>query len=516
MERPNRNSFLFIRILPYFVVFVSSMAVMIIELTASRLVSKYFGTSLLTWTGVIGIVLGGISLGNVIGGRLADRFDPDRLATPILLVSSFLILLIFLLDLGLGTLVRTHRVTSITTGILARSIMMIFALFFLPTAALGLISPVMAKFALIQSARIGRTVGNIYAVGAVGSILGTFLTGYFLIPHLGLKTILFLVAAVLAALGLLVYGSKLLPALWMGGVVVIYLVTPASSADSETLYDHDSAYSHISVVESVRYGAKERVLILDGLIHNRYVPGNPDKLLYDYEKTFEALTRYRAQNQQKGDSLRTLTLGGGALTFPSYLERHYPQSRNEVVDIDAEVIRVAREYFDIPEDSNLAITIGDARMYVDSIQNLKEYDIVYHDAFNSFSVPSHLTTVEFTQNVAALLGQDGWLIANTIDIPAIGKFLSAYISTLEEVFPHVAVYVSPPYEPGKRSTIVLAAGQKPVFPSRLTDRSGSIVARWLDSDERADLLARNRTGILTDDYAPVDNLMAPVFLGSVE
>jgi hypothetical protein len=159
--------------LPYIVVFTASMGIMIIELVASRLVSKYFGNSLYTWTGVIGVVLAGISFGNFLGGRLADRFRPENLASPLLLVASALTFLIFGLDIILGSILRDLEFTIVSSALIVRSFIVIVLLFFLPSASLGTISPVMAKYALERNERVGNTVGSIYAISAVGSIVGT-------------------------------------------------------------------------------------------------------------------------------------------------------------------------------------------------------------------------------------------------------------------------------------------------------------------------------------------------------
>ncbi len=503
------------RPLPYLVVFVANMGVMIIELAASRLVAKYFGTSLFTWTGVIGVVLGGISLGNFLGGRLADRRDPVRITAPVLLLTSLLVLLIFLTDLGLNALIQSGRVSFVSLNAVLRSVALIFVLFFLPATSFGLISPVMAKYALVRDVRVGRTVGGIYAAGAVGSIVGTFLAGFVLIPLLGIKSIIFLVAASLAAMALLVEGCRLFPALLLAAILALYLLSPQGATRPDALYTTDSQYSHITVAESTRAGRTERVLIMDGLIHNRIEPGNPDNLLYEYERIFAALTRHAAARLGPARGLRTLTLGAGGLTFPTYLERHYPQASNRVVEVDPQVIRVARSFFEVAADSRLDLVIADARVHVSETAGSREYDLVYLDAFNSYAVPAHLTTLEFTRAAASLLADGGLLIVNVVDILPEGRFLASYLRTLDEVFPSVAVYAPLAFDEGSRSTFVLAAGRGAAPPDLLADSGGQPIGRALERGRLEALKARSGVVLLTDDHAPVDNLMAPVFLRSV-
>ncbi len=136
------------RLVAHAVVLVASAGTMIVELVASRLVSKYLGSSLYTWTSVIGIVLGGISLGNWLGGRMADRHSPRRLIPWILLGASALTVLIVVLDAVVGRLVRVLPNDVMSMGILVRSVVLITVMFFLPSTALGMVSPVMARYAI--------------------------------------------------------------------------------------------------------------------------------------------------------------------------------------------------------------------------------------------------------------------------------------------------------------------------------------------------------------------------------
>ena len=403
------------RYLPHLVVFVSSMCIMIIELLASRLISKYFGSSLYTWTGIIGVVLGGISLGNFIGGRLADKFPPRNIIAILLLIASFLTFLVLLLDLLLFRIMDQGAFTTVTAAMVFRSLLLILLLFFLPSTSLGTVSPVMAKYALEQSTRVGNTVGSIYAVSAIGSIVGTFLSGYLLIPLLGITTIVVVVGSLLALLALLMGRRRAVSASWILIILLSLLLFQFSgSAESRlypqaggstVLYRSDSRYSHLEVRDVIRGDRTERILIQDALIHNRYDPAVPDDLLYQYEQIFAVLTRAADRagaTQAKSIAFRTLTLGAGGCVFPLYLERNYPGSENEVVEIDPEVLEVARDFFDLAADSSIVQVVADARNYVVSLQGSGQFDIIYLDAFNSYSIPYHLTTLEFTHQVAPI------------------------------------------------------------------------------------------------------------------
>ena len=509
------------------------MGVMIIELIASRLISKYFGSSLYTWTGIIGVVLGGISLGNYIGGRLADRFSPRKIIGLLLLIASFLTFLVLVLDLLLFRIMNRGAFTPATAAMVIRSLVLILVLFFLPSTALGTVSPVMAKYALERSSRVGNTVGSIYAVSAIGSIVGTFLSGYVLIPLLGITTVVVVVGMLLALLALLMGRLRAVSLCWVLVVLASLLVFRASGSagsllypeaeGSTVLYRSDSRYSHIEVRDVNRGDRRERQLIEDALIHNRYDPQAPDDLLYQYEQIFDILTRRAAV--QKGvfipDSpavFRTLTLGAGGCVFPLYLERNYPNSENQVVEIDPEVLRVARDFFDLRDDSSILQVVADARNYVAYLRGRKRFDIVYLDAFNSYSIPYQLTTLEFTAQVGELLEHDGRVMANCIDIFDHGRFLNAYLNTLAAVFPHTAVYADDGFSPHRRATFVILASFQPMEEATemLYSESGRLVGRRLSEQMLGQLRMRNGDGILTDNYAPVENLIAPLFLRSVD
>ena len=198
-------------LVPNFTVFISSLCIMVVELVAGRLIARYVGSSLYTWTSVIGIVLAGIAAGNYIGGRLADRYRALEALASLFLLSSAACLLIPLLNDRVADLAFLRsREWSL------RIAMHVFLVFFLPAAFMGSISPVAAKMALGLSTQTGRTVGSVYSWGAVGGIVGTFLTGYFLIAEMGTVAVLLSVSGILLAMALLFGARSLLPFLWIG------------------------------------------------------------------------------------------------------------------------------------------------------------------------------------------------------------------------------------------------------------------------------------------------------------
>jgi spermidine synthase len=491
---------------PNIIVFVSSACIMILELVAGRIIAPYVGVSLYTWTSVIGVVLAGISLGNYVGGWLADRYASLRLLGSIFALAGLTAFGILAVDV-LG------RVTPGEWPIIIEIMVLVAALFFLPSVILGTISPVVAKLAVQDLARTGRTVGQIYAAGSVGSIVGTFATGFVLISWLGTHVIVWGVALFLLLLGLLF----LLGGRWVWMLVAIFLLGGSTAiADNRGWLDgpctRETNYFCIKVQEQERDGETVRVLTLDRLVHSYTSVDNPTKLVYGYEQMYAEATAYRAKEDEH---LRALFIGGGGYTFPRYMEAVYPGSELHVIEIDPGVTEVAHDYLGLARDTDVVSYNEDARLFLERDPSTG-YDLIMGDAFNDFSVPYHLTTKEFNDRVQAWLADDGLYIVNIVD-GAGGRFLRAYVHTLQQTFRYV--YLAPTLESWReasRSTFVLIASDAPVDRSALQgfdagDGVALLGLRLLAEDEVATLLDEGRVVTLTDQYAPVDQMLAPVF-----
>jgi len=213
-------------------VFVSSVCVMVLELTASRLIAKHVGSSLYTWTSVIGVVLAGITVGNFAGGWLADRFRHGRVLGWLFFLASASCLSVLWLDRVVAMKPRPEG-TDWPTWVF----LIVAQMFFLPALSLGTISPVVASLAIRRSRRMGLTVGNVYAWGALGSIIGTFLTGFWLIDQFGTRMIIGGTAGVLAVLGILVTSGQLVfrTALVVGWLQFLVITTTAAAATSDSV-----------------------------------------------------------------------------------------------------------------------------------------------------------------------------------------------------------------------------------------------------------------------------------------
>lgn len=500
---------------------------MVVELVAGRLVARFVGSSLYTWTSVIGIVLAGIAAGNYIGGRLADRYKPKPTLSSLFLLASATCLLVPLLNerAGGASLLREMDWA-------ARIACHVFAVFFLPSCLLGMISPVAAKMAIEVSRHLGRVVGSIYSWGAVGSIVGTFLTGYFLIAQMGTVEVLLSVSAVLLAMAIAYGGAALLPWMW-GGVLIACWVAAAAPfewaqnagerlgfryyADEYIFLEEESQYSYIRVEEEIETPGL-RSMTLDFLIHAYVDMYNPDELHYDYERIYAGVTQVAIDSWRPDGDARTLFLGGGGFVFPRWYVRNFPKGYAEVAEIDPAVTRAAFEEFGLEADTPIQIFNLDARNHVDDLlrrvsrgEDVKKFDLVYGDAFNHYSPPFHLTTYEFNEKVRGLMSAESAFLANVIDVYRSGRFLGAMINTLERSFPYVYTFCTSPGGPSdddERDTFVVVGATRLLNLKSLDyDRYS---AGLLQPEHLAKLRLRSRGLVLSDNFAPVDNLLAPV------
>jgi len=545
--------------------FIGSASTLIIELIAGRIMAPYVGVSLYTWTSIIGVVLAGMSAGNFLGGLVADRYASRRTLGLIFIAGSVA---------SLGIVITTSVIVRVTfeLPLLARIIFYTTSIFFLPSLVLGMVSPLVVKLALSSLDRTGNIVGTIYAFSTAGSIVGTFLTGFWLISWLGTRNIVWLVSTLLLVTGLTVgefhrtrRGRAMLAvsclvlgaSYWMGthgvslpvgtatamllvGLVIVgpllILVSGVLSARATVLgvalaivtfaairlqwrtggyqapCDIESNYYCIKILDTAEAGRQGRMLMLDHLIHSFVVLGQPTALSYGYERAYSDITRALSAGQ-----MDTLFIGGGGFAFPRYIEAQYPNSTVDVVEIDPAVIRTAYERLGLPQSSKIRTFNQDARVFLSQWRDPKKYDVIYGDAFNDLSVPYHLVTTEFNRILASRLKPGGVYLANVIDKFEGGEFLKAVANGLRAVFPYVYVFGrGDQFLPFDRNTYVLMASRQPLDRDRLaavtSEEFDTVRTTPLSDDKLNAYLRSGRALTLTDDFAPVDQLLAKLFL----
>jgi spermidine synthase len=531
---------------PHVIIFFSSACIMVVELVAGRLIARHLGSSLYTWTSIIGVVLAGMSIGNYIGGRMADRWKPERSLGWLFLVAS----LSCVLALGLNSFVAYSQ-QGWKMLFPLRVILSTLFIFLLPALVLGTISPVTAKMALDRSMTVGSTIGSVYAWGAAGSIVGTFATGFFLIAALGAKGVVLLIAAGLGLIGLCLGPWRIVHAVWVVVVVFFLWLSQTHSAvafqiacrygiqegekkntwsDDRQQWEpnwekgqfiQDGNYQYVRVFDSSVYdeaigrARQIRGLQLDYLIHGYVDLTDPSYLKYAYEKVYAEVAKLFVGDKKE---VTALFLGGGSYTFPRWVQWRWPKAICDVAEIDPLVVEANHEALGLDRATSIRTYAMDARMALDELPPERHYDLILGDAFTDLSVPYHLSTVEFQRKLAARLSSRGVLMQNLIDdLRTGGLFLGAYMLTLKEVFEHVYVITTERQGIKKgRDTFVLVAfnGDRPLLKGILEryvpGHHGMLEGSILSEEQIADLARRCRHRILTDDNAPVENLLEPV------
>lgn len=500
------------------VVFIASFCTLVIELVAGRIMAPYVGVSLYTWTSIIGVVLAGISIGAYLGGILADRYP--RQAT-----LGWLLFLSGLGSFSIAPLTNLVGAAQFQSTLMLRIMILTTVIFFVPSTILGMISPVVVKLTLNNLDRTGNVVGKIYAFSTLGSIIGTFATGFFLISWMGTRNIL-LTMGIILIVSAFVFGGFFMrrkslvifilifaPLTW-----ALYDVAFKAPLDASIYYYKESDYYTIKLkkYDVNKDGRVLHAMILDNLVHSLNDIEDPRYLDYPYIRIYEEVVRWQAG---KRPDLKVLFIGGGAYTFPRYMEAEYPRAEIDVVEIDPEITRVTYEYMGLSRNTRIRSFNEDGRWFVMNCKENGKYDFIFGDAFNDLSIPYHLTTKEFAEQLKSIMKPDGILVANLIDSFREGAFLPSYIRTLEEVFGKGNVHLIALYPDfdsiGVSTCVVLASRQKldmAEFQAKTRKEKGlSAVSNVVPAEWVQKLIRERNTVLLTDDYVPVDNLTAPIF-----
>ncbi len=480
-------------------VFVCGALVMIYEIIGSRLLSPFIGVSTYVWTSLIGVILASLSLGYWLGGKMADRRPRvSVLASAIFIAGGCVSVTILLKDIILSFIAAAH------TGLEIKSVIASLLLFAPASVGLGFVTPYAVKLKMSQLEDSGKTVGGLFAFSTVGSIIGTFLAGFFLIPFVGSVRTLYLIAGTLIILSLLLVPFAV--SHLKVSVFILFLLAIAASEFSiyfvrvkSGLHDIDTEYSRVQVFETTdpATGKRIRGLATDPYFTQSAVFLDSDEPVLKYGRYYHLLRYF------KPDFQNTAMIGGAGFTFPREYLRTYPEARINVVEIDPRMTDIARRFFRLQDDPRLFITHQDGRVFLNHAA-AGEYDVVLMDAFGSlFNVPYQLTTVEAVGQIGRVLAPGGVVIFNLGSaITGDGsRFLQAELKTYRAVFPSVYLFkVNSDYQDERLQNLIIV-GVKSDRPNPFESADPFI----------SDLLAHRYTGDipltvpeLTDDLAPVE------------
>jgi len=505
-------------------VFICGAVVMALEITGSRILAPYFGSTIFVWGSLIGVVLTALSAGYYIGGKIADKRPDFQTFCLIILTSGVFVLLIPVI-----TPIVFDLTISLNLGERYSPLMASTAILTMPSFLLGTVSPYAIKLVAKNISDLGNVAGKLYSLSTAGSILGTFITAFVLIPEIGIVRILQLLGAILVALSLLGFRGKAQVLLILFLALSAFLAPPTSISPNVVLFkltlndvilEKDTLYHHMVILEGIDpfHGGKVRTMLLDDHFHSAMDLNDPQRIVYSYNYYFHMGFVF---NPNITD---VLFIGGGGFSGPKRFLADYPHVNVDVVEIDDEVIGGARRYFNVNEDLRLRIFNEDGRIYL--MKSEKKYDLIVLDAYSRTYVPFHLMTLEFFREVSRDLKPNGIVISNLISslTGPYSELFKAECNTAKQVFSNVYVFQAGGYtaqdakDYGMVQNLALVATKAPNRYSKeeLIVKAGTTpIIRIVDFHEYVRTLVEDEWVttshiILTDDYAPVETLLNPI------
>ena len=488
--------------LDYTVLFVLNAAGMILELVASRLMSPYFGNSNFVWTAIIGIILLAGSLGNLIGGKISAKKNARYLTIMLLLLAAVYLAVTPMVDAPILSAIKAGN-----NGVQLSSVFSSIIFFLVPATILGIITPIIMKDQIGKSEDKGKESGAITAIIAIGSLLGTFIGGFWIIPAIGTRMI-FVVLAVTIILMVPLFmpysDIKSIKLKWryFFAILLAVIMTIASAITVNGM----AAQIEGSISIDTEYG---RVIVEDGTIGEDAVRYYKQSGAYSsatylaedkkYNLVFEYLKKYNEMFKFL-DVTDTAMIGGAAYQYPKYYISNFKDKSMDVIEIDPMSTEIAKKYFyldDLVRDFNtestgrLGLYNDDGRVFL--ADSTKKYDAILNDAFSGEVPVGTLATVEAAKIIRSRLNKNGVYMSNVLGAVSghRGKFLRSEVKTLKTVFRHV--YVMPVYENATSNQYI----------------NWMVIATDGDTyvPKTVDIEITDKDIVLTDDYCPIDSLI---------
>lgn len=473
---------------------------MVLELTSTRILASYLGVSIYTWTSIIGIILLGLSFGSYVGGFLIDKYRSLKTIFVFFILSSFFTAFIPILA------IKTPFFIFLNLSILPIIILVSLILFFLPAFFIGTLYPGILKLYSVNFEKIGLQAGKLSSFWSIGSIIGTFLTGFYFISYLGNNATIFFVSIILFINGLFFYRPKIknLIILIIFLIAIIYF-SKSTFGQSNDIYNHQSAYYNIRVIDVVNnILSGSRVLLLDFDVHS--VEKNDNEHSKLYPEIYPVFSVFNL------DINNILVLGGGSYSIVKKIFNFYKNAEVAVVEIDPEVTKVAEKFFDLKYYPINTISM-DGRVFLQ--KDDKKYDLIFGDTFNSFmSLPSHLTTKEFNDLAKSRLAENGVYAVNFISALK-GKnsaFFQSMLLTFKKTFDNYQIFSFGDLSLYPQNIILVGINSDiPIDAEALKEKIRELENGEFLSSRLVSKTFPNSDGlVLTDNFAPVERLMAPL------
>lgn len=476
-------------------VFICGAIGMILELIAARVLSPYVGSSNLIWTTIIGVMLISMSIGYWLGGKRADK-DPNinNLSTTILLGA----LTTSLIPIFETVLVKNFA--SISNNLVLIALVTSAIIFGIPSFVMATVSPFAVKLRDKEYSNVGEISGRTSSLSTIGSIFGTFLAGFFLIPTFGVRAIVFGTTVVLLILSIALYENKTRKFYMLIAVFAIAIF--AFQGLGKVIYDRvnpdviedvDSEYSRILIKQvSANDTTYKTMQVENGL--ESYIDEETGEMgaryLYYYD-----LADYYLKNFKS-----TLMIGGAAYTYPTHYLDKYEDKTIDVSEIDEKMTELAVEQFNLDiNNERLNVYHQDGRSFLNTTDN--KYDVILIDAFKGENAPFELTTYEAMKNARNILNDNGMVITNIISSISgdNSDFIKYEYSTYKKVFDDVKVFKVRDVRDNLNQNLILIGfkGNTDIDDSKYEEYKDLLDMELVDfsSDK----------GISTDDYAPIGN-----------
>lgn len=480
---------------------------MIIELAAHRVLAPLFGNSLYTWTGLIGIILLAMSCGYYLGGWLADKNTDYVTLAHLLTAAAFLILIVPLLQSFFVS--KFYVQNEIIWGPVWASLL----LFALPGCALGSIPPFVVRLISLLSVdkHIGVSAGAVGMLSTAGSVFGTFMAGFVLIPLMGIKTIFWTIGAILALLSIIGYifflskGKSVGLAVFLSGCLIIFMTTFFSKIPLSVLFDRQTFYHRIRVIQENYAGGRVKNLYLDTVFHGGQYE-NSKEFSLSYQRFWELVKLICPQIDH------AVFLGGGAFTMPEALLDAYPKAKVDVVEIDPMVIETGRMFFRVNAYPQMNVMADDARRYLRLCD--RKYDLIFGDVYYGMQyIPPHLITAEFFSIVRKRLHKNGIYMMNIIGSISGEQpnLILSVVKTIRKSFQNVYLFTEQPNNLELRDNVIIVASNREVslkLPDKLHKAERERLQKLLAAYIPPEKYNITNASLFTDDHNPIEYIVA--------
>lgn len=392
----------------YLTEFFSGMSVMAVELGASRLLAPYFSSSQIVWTIIIGTIMIAMALGNIYGGKSADKNpNPDKLYGRILIAGVWIAAIPFIGKIAIAGISALLVVTVNTNFLIWAAFITCMVVFVYPLFLLGTVTPSLVKYTVDSLDDSGKTVGTLGAFNTIGSIIGTFVPTFISIPAVGTAVTFLIFAAILLILGIVYFISSKRGVVKTVSAAVMFAVCCVFSPsmgfafwEKDLAYEGESVYNYLQVKDNERRTALS-TNVLFGVQSVYMKSGGLTEMYYDYAMAAPVMA-------DMGESAEILILGMGTGTYAKQCMEYFDGVTAEGVEIDEKITELAHEYFELPSEVN--VTTYDGRAFLNVCE--KKYDVIMVDAYQDITIPFQMSSREFFAQVRAHLKEGGVMVVN--------------------------------------------------------------------------------------------------------